>query len=227
MMAGRRWTCDEEQVLRQMREAGVAFSAIGRHLDRTDEACSVRAAKLGITAPEGASARNRIAVLEKSRAKSLEGLRRWAKTDAAKACFRERAYKSKPWLYSKTRLSPEAAKLGRDSGRRARWDRFFADIPTHLLSHFRSLKKRNGYSDAEARQMIADEWVKQLRRALRQIAEVAKPLAEEQRRHHNSLEGQIERIKAGTARVVPTFKPGRMVSDDRSLIGNSSAMAAA
>lgn len=93
--------------------------------------------------------------------------------------------------------------------------------PAHLRHEYHLLYNSKRIKAADAKQMILAEWLQQLRRTLNQIAAVAAPLAKEQRRRHNSIEGQIERIKAGTARVVPTFKLGRVLTEHRSLIGGT------
>lgn len=97
--------------------------------------------------------------------------------------------------------------------------------PEHLKDEYRALAKMHGVGRAEARRMIQDDWAGQLRHALRQIAAVAPLAIAERERQRNSLEYQIERVKAG-AKLVPALHLSRPVSPDRSLTGNATGMCA-
>lgn len=113
------------------------------------------------------------------------------------------------------------ARLGRlTSERRLAW------CPVHLRADYHWLY-RNKVKAAEARQIILDEWCGQLRRALRQIAEVA-PLAiaeaQEELRRHNSFEARLARVAAGKARVVNAVRVKPVAAHDYSLTGNSLGM---
>lgn len=121
-------------------------------------------------------------------------------------------------------VSDEGLQMRAKGGRIAAKNKL-AWCPPHMIDDYRAHLNKMGCA-AEARRIIMDEWALQLRRALRQIAAVAKPIAEEQSRLHSSFEAQLARVASGKARVVPTFRPSRHVSDERSLIGNSGAMAA-
>lgn len=226
------WTPAEIETAKAMRSQGATVTEIGAVLNRSPGGVQLKLTKMGVQMPAEHMAALQVRNAERARSCEAYGEKRRANlraafTDERRAAAGALATRLRIWEMGVPARSDECRRrsavkaTAAFSAKRTGW------CPPHMLGEYREWVAKGLYPAAEARRMLTDEWVKQLRRALREIAEVAKPLAEEQRRHHNSLEGQIERIKAGTARVVPTFKPGRMVSDDRSLIGNSSAMAAA
>lgn len=96
--------------------------------------------------------------------------------------------------------------------------------PEHLKAEYHTLIQSKRLSAAEARAIMESEWAKQLRGALRQIAAVAAlPVAADKR---TAFEIQLDRVRNG-AKLVPTFHPGRVLSEHRSLTGGSMADLAA
>lgn len=217
----RPWSATDDAILSQMRLSGLPFLAIAAALGRSKRACESRAIKLGISAPPGANRNNRIAALQNIDVDAKrKGFLQFLNSERGRTIQREKALKAKPWLYNNHRLSPESRKKGRDIGRKLRWERYYGSIPLHLREHFKSLKSKKGYSDAEARAIIAEEWRSQLRRALSAIAAVARDNAPLKKKM-TPFERQLERVRNG-AKLVPTLKLNR--THDFSLTGNSSGM---
>ncbi len=132
------------------------------------------------------------------------------------ACIKidaERAKLKAMWADPKIRARLLASST---KGGSASWRKTLGFLPPHMKADYiRTVK--SGVHAAVARQMYRDEWLKQLRRALNAIAEVAR------RNPPTPFQRQLERVRNG-AKLVPAWKQTRAVSQDRSLIGCSSGM---
>lgn len=225
-MASRNWTPAEDAALRAYCASDALMRGVTAAVpSRSYHACLKRARVIGCSAGKQESIRRMMAGHDQA---IRDGKIKWVprvQSDAerAKRAASLRSFYSTPERRAEQAERCRLAVAVRDKAKHAHGvqEARMGWCPLHLRSTYSHLTKSKRLSRAEAMPLVLAEWAGQLRLALRQIAEVAKPLADEQRRHHNSIEGQIERIKAGTARVVSTFKPGRVLSEHRSLIGGS------
>jgi hypothetical protein len=227
-----KWTPDDIATATAMRLAGAKSSEIAVALGRSLGAVKGRLFALGVQMPperlrelrrEQAAAMVRCENYRDKRGAAISA----AFTPERRAAAGQLARSMQIWQMGAHKQSREDKVAAAAKGRQAHSKKRLGWCPQHLLAHYRSLTLggRERWAAADARRMVTEEWVKQLRHAMRQIAEVAPLAAAEQAKRRNSLEGQLARLQAG-AKLVPTFRPQQQVSDDRSLTGNSGAMAA-
>jgi hypothetical protein len=238
MLRGRAWTPEEDDVLRAGFAAGLAYAAIGKQVDRTRDAVSARMNRLGCILPRDEILRRRKEgwqrALEAGRVggnysnragkpgkpHTPETIARMSAIQKAMFANPERMAKHREAVAKGMRNRDKAAIGAKISATKLAW------CPPHLVPAYRGLSHRNGETRihaAEAKRMILDEWAKQLRRALRQIAAVAPLAIAEHKRHRNSFAGQLERVQSG-ARVVPSLRLSRLSEGDYSLTGNATAL---
>lgn len=229
------WTEADKATAIAMRLAGHTAAEIANVVGRNKNAVAMRLFDWGVKAPAEVVTQRRREQVKALRDSPNYGEKRRQALSAAytperRAASGARAREFRIWEMGSHIQTPEQKRAALEKAKMVRRQQLFGWCPPHLLPEYRKLVSGNHgtrFHAAEARRMLTDEWLKQLRRALRQIAEVAKPLAEEQARQRNSFEAQLERVKAGQARVVPTFRPGRALAEQRSLIGGTMADIAA
>jgi hypothetical protein len=226
------WTQAETDLAVTMRRAGHEVPAIACRVGRSNTAVGQKLFRLGVRLTEAQQAKIKADNLQRVRSqpghkqRRSEALRR-AYSDERRQLARQTALAHRIWEKGSAAQSIENKRRAADQGRAAWCRKRTGWCPAHLRPHYDQLTNGGSdrYSAAEAKRIILDEWLHQLRRALNQIAAITKPMAEEQARQHNSFEAQLERVRSGQARVVPTWRPTRR-DDERSLVGCTAALAA-
>lgn len=238
MGSGRNWTPAEDRVLQQMRPLGKTSAEMAAMLPgRTAEGVKGRLFKLGLAMPKDALRALRVMHAARIRELPSYGEKRGQAISAAYSADRrvragEQAKRLRLWEIGAQAQSMDAKRAAALKGSAANQSKRYGWCPPHLLGEYKRLTHGGSgrFSAAEARRIIEDQWVTELRRALRQIAAVAplamaeaKRQAEAERAHRRSFAAQMERVKAGAA-LVPTLRMSRPIGTERSLTGNAEAM---
>lgn len=212
-MASREWTSEEEAaVIAEAREGRSDWRALAVTLDRTTVAVRRRAWQLGLSSGRASAAKRawtperRAAACKprphagvpqsvETRAKRRATLKRLFADPAVRAAAIER-------LQAGSSKIDHVEKSRRGVATKLNW------CPEYLRAEYVSLRRKMRSGTAEARAVILDDFARDLRRALRDIAAAAKPYAEEQRRQYRSFEAELERAKTrGIREVVHLHKP--------------------
>lgn len=210
-MIRKNWTDKEDQILRRMVAAGDGPHEIGAALGRSRDSVSHHASRLGLEFdPAGIEARYR-AGLAKRNMENL-GVKLGHKQTLETRMKRIASLKARcadPEFLARQRERVRLMNAGRDnaaiaakcSDTKMKW------CPAYLRDDARHMTIK-GVRMAERREIIGEIFARDLRRALKAIAAVARPLAEEQRRQYYSFEAELERARVkGIREVVPLVRP--------------------
>lgn len=203
-MASRKWTPADDAMVRQMAEAGAFAHEIAAAIGRTKPAVQSRLRVIGVTT----GGPLQLARLSADRARigraTIHKARAVLIADAGEINARRRA-----GIY------------------RARCKRLYPDLPEHLWPAVNAMRTKHGLLSREAYELVMADWKRDVLNALRAICAAAAVTARAEIMRRNSFEAQLERVRNGQARVVPTFRPGRVIAEQRSLIGGTMAELAA
>lgn len=197
------WTPQQIETLRQSAADGLFCREAALRTGRSFKACQAKAKTLGISFRGQVQNERRGQIMKKPDAASIARMR------AGLLAAGDEAQRRRAAAISQTRRAAYG----------------IAGFSDASMTYYRKLRGQ-GFRAPEAAAIVKGELARQIVHALRQIAAVAKPLADEQRRQHNSFEAQLERIRNGQARVVPALRMSRPVGTERSLIGNATGMCA-
>lgn len=210
-MSRKNWTETENRILRRMMAAGDGPEQIGLKLGRSRDSVSHHARRIGLEFdPAGIEARYRAGLarrnLENLGAKpghkqSLET--RQKRIASLKARYADPAFLAaqRERVRAMQARRDNAAIAAKCSDTKMKW------CPAYLRDDARHMTIK-GVRLAERREIIGEIFARDLRRALKAIAAVARPLAEEQRRQYYSFEAELERARVkGVRQVVPLARP--------------------
>lgn len=217
-MPRRPWTAYEDDMLRSMKTASASGKEIADVLGRTPVAVKQRAFKIGADmcdrdvhrerAKQGLAASKLTPEYKAAHSAGLTAA--WAsnpgRREQAAALAKARDLQGS----SRRAISacPVKQERQRERGRKLAASRGVAAwswCPAYLAEAYRGLKLR-GFPPTEAKRIVLDDFTRDLRRALKDIAAAVKPLAEEQRRQYYSIEAEIARARINGIRENAPFR---------------------
>lgn len=203
-MAGRRWTNDETNELRDLIGAGLTQREIGRKLGRTEQAIANRCKKVGIHNPEAA----KLNAVDGQRRVMRDPFRDHARRRKISASWtperRKRQSEIGRVTFRKNGL-PEKTSEGKERSRqgvKAWHKRRFAWLPDQYREEYRRLVHRRKIKAAQAKEMI--------------LARMADEMT--------LFDRQMHALKNGARLIEKPVMPRK--SYDHILIGNATALCA-
>ena len=209
-MGGTVWSAQEDAHIIAIAPISDGWDRVMPGLNRTRGSVRLRARLLGVSLDRDAVKRRLRAAAAKVGSDPTVIARR-AKTASDNftpemaEIYSQRARASN--RYASLLTGPEIA-VRRIAGIQAFHRKKLGFCPDYLLPFYHEMKSGKGMPSAERKEVIRDTFSRDLRRAFRAIAALAKPLHEEQRRQYRSFEAELERAKTrGIREVVHLHKP--------------------
>ena len=207
-MGGTIWSAQEDAHIIAVTPVSDGWDKVLAGLNRTHASVRLRARQLGVSLDRDAVKRRHRSAASKTFSDPVVVAAR-ARTQSANHTLeqadekRQRAKDMRLHLYLVA--SPEI-QARRIAGIRAFHRKKLGFCPDYLLPFYREMKAIHGMSFVERKAAIVDTFGRDLRRAFKAIAEVAKPLAVEQRRQYRSFEAELERARVNGIRPALTLR---------------------